>query len=295
VKCEPAIIGNSFKVIRRSLITRIPGLPAERNQPILFKEDTMGEAVTKEIRDRVAILAIDKPKMNQLSGEVFEAMRKHLDSVEADKEIRCVIITGTGEKAFSAGADLASGFGDFSPVDFLKRGQDIWNKVEYFPKPVIAAINGHALGGGCELAMACHIRFMKKGARIGLTETNLGIMPGYGGSLRLPRLVGKAKALEMMYLGAQCEADDALAIGLVDHITEGNVLDAALELANKIAKRAPLSVAAITKLCNISQNITPEQHLKIEREELGKLFNSKDAQEGIGAFFEKREANFKGE
>ncbi len=255
----------------------------------------MGEAVTKEIRDRVAILAIDKPKMNQLSGEVFEAMRKHLDSVEADKEIRCVIITGTGEKAFSAGADLASGFGDFSPVDFLKRGQDIWNKVEYFPKPVIAAINGHALGGGCELAMACHIRFMKKGARIGLTETNLGIMPGYGGSLRLPRLVGKAKALEMMYLGAQCEADDALAIGLVDHITEGNVLDAALELANKIAKRAPLSVAAITKLCNISQNITPEQHLKIEREELGKLFNSKDAQEGIGAFFEKREANFKGE
>ncbi len=137
----------------------------------------MGEAVTKEIRDGVAILAIDKPKMNQLSGEVFEAMRKHLDAVEADKAIRCVIITGAGEKAFSAGADLASGFGDFSAVDFLKRGQDIWNKVEYFPKPVIAAINGHALGGGCELAMACHIRFMKKGARIGLTETNLASCP----------------------------------------------------------------------------------------------------------------------
>jgi enoyl-CoA hydratase/carnithine racemase len=226
----------------------------------------MGEAVTKEIRDRVAILSIDKPKMNQLSGEVFEAMRKHLDAVEADKEIRCVIITGTGEKAFSAGADLAAGFGDFSAVDFLKRGQDV-----------------------------CHIRFMKKGARIGLTETNLGIMPGYGGSLRLPRLIGKSKALEMIFLGKQCEADEALAIGLVDHITEGNVVDAALELANKIVKRAPLSVAAITKLCNISQNITPEQHLKIEREELGRLFSSKDAQEGIGAFFEKREANFKGE
>ena len=186
-------------------------------------------------------------------------------------------------------------FGDFSAVDFLKRGQDVWNKVEYFPKPVIAAINGHALGGGCELAMACHIRFMKKGGRIGLTETNLGIMPGYGGSLRLPRLVGKSKALEMMYLGKPCEADEALAIGLVDYITEGNVLDVALELANKITKRAPLSIAAITKLCNISQNITPEQHLKIEREELGRLFSSKDAQEGIGAFFEKRPANFKGE
>ena len=255
----------------------------------------MGEAVTKEIRHGVAILAIDKPKMNQLSGEVFEAMRKNLDAVEADKAIRCVIITGAGEKAFSAGADLASGFGDFSPVDFLKRGQDVWNKVEYFPKPIIAAINGHALGGGCELAIACHIRFMKKGARLGLPETNLGIMPGYGGSLRLPRLVGKSKALEMMYLGKQCEAEEALAIGLVDHITGGNVLDAALELADKIVKRAPLAVAAVTKLCNISPLISAEMHLKIEREELGRLFNSKDAQEGIGAFFEKREPNFKGE
>jgi enoyl-CoA hydratase/carnithine racemase len=255
----------------------------------------MGEAVTKEIRDRVAILSIDKPKMNQLSGEVFDAMRKHLDAIEADKEIRCVIITGAGEKAFSAGADLAAGFGDFSAVDFLKRGQDVWNKVEYFSKPVIAAINGHALGGGCELAMACHIRFMKKGGRIGLTETNLGIMPGYGGSLRLPRLIGKSKAMEMIFLGKQCEADEALAIGLVDHITEGNVVDDALELANKIAKRAPLAVAAVTKLCNISPIITAEMHLKIEREDLGRLFSSKDAQEGIGAFFEKREANFKGE
>ena len=120
-------------------------------------------------------------------------MRKHLDAIEMDKTSCAVVITGSGDKIFSAGADLSSGFGDFSAVDFLKRGQDVWNKVEYFPKPVIAAINGHALGGGCELAMACHFRFMKKGARIGLTETNLGIMPGYGGSLRLPRLVGQVQ------------------------------------------------------------------------------------------------------
>ena len=136
----------------------------------------MGEAVTKEIRDGVAILAIDKPKMNQLSGEVFEAMRKHLDAVEADKAIRCVIITGAGEKAFSAGADLASGFGDFSAVDFLKRGQDIWNKVEYFPKPVIAAINGHALGGGCELAMMCDFIIAADTAKFGQPEINLGVI-----------------------------------------------------------------------------------------------------------------------
>ena len=255
----------------------------------------MGDAVTLEVRGRVAILAIDKPKMNQLSGEVFETMRKQLDVVEADKNVLAVIITGTGEKAFSAGADLASGFGDFSKVDFLKRGQDVWNKVEYFSKPVIAAINGHALGGGCELAMACHIRFMKKGATIGLTETNLGIMAGYGGSLRLPRLVGKAKALEMMFLGKKIGAEEALAIGLVDHMSEGNVLDDALELANQIAKRPPLAITALTKLCNISQNITPDMHLKIEREELGRLFVSKDAAEGISAFFGKKEPNFKGE
>lgn len=255
----------------------------------------MGDAVTLEVRGRVAILAIDKPKMNQLSGEVFETMRKQLDVVEADKNVLAVIITGTGEKAFSAGADLASGFGDFSKVDFLKRGQDVWNKVEYFSKPVIAAINGHALGGGCELAMACHIRFMKKGATIGLTETNLGIMAGYGGSLRLPRLVGKAKALEMMFLGKKIGAEEALAIGLVDHMSEGNVLDDALELANQIAKRPPLAITALTKLCNISQNITPDMHLKIEREELGRLFVSKDAAEGISAFFGKKEPNFTGE
>jgi enoyl-CoA hydratase/carnithine racemase len=255
----------------------------------------MSDVVLKEQKDRVAILTIDKPKINQLSAEVFETMRKHLDVVEADKTILAVIITGAGEKAFSAGADLSAGFGDFSAVDFLKRGQDVWNKVEYFPKPVIAAINGHALGGGCELAMACHYRFMKKGARIGLTETNLGIMPGYGGSLRLPRIVGKSKALEMMWFGKQCEAEEALAIGLVDRISEGNVVDDALEFANKIATRPPLSITAITKLVNISHSISQEMHLKIEREELGRLFTTKDMQEGMTAFFQKREPKFKGE
>jgi enoyl-CoA hydratase/carnithine racemase len=255
----------------------------------------MSDAVLKEQKDRVAVLTIDKPKMNQLSAEVFETMRKHLDAIEMDKTILAVIITGSGEKAFSAGADLSAGFGDFSAVDFLKRGQDVWNKVEYFPKPVIAAINGHALGGGCELAMACHYRFMKKGARIGLTETNLGIMPGYGGSLRLPRLVGKSKALEIMWFGMQLEADDALAIGLVDRISEGNVLNDALEFANKFAKRPPLSITAITKLVNISHSISQDMHLKIEREELGRLFTTKDMQEGMTAFFQKKEPTFKGE
>ncbi len=256
----------------------------------------MSDAVKKEQKDRVAILTIDKPKANQLSAEVFETMRKHLDAIEVDKSVLAVVITGSGDKAFSAGADLSSGFGDFSAVDFLKRGQDVWNKIEYFPKPVIAAVNGHALGGGCELAMACHFRFVKKGARMGLTETNLGIMPGYGGSLRLPRLVGRSKALEIMWLGMQVEAEEAVSIGLADKISEdGKVLDDAIEFANKLAKRPPLSIAAITKLVNISPSISPDMHLKIEREELGRLFTTKDMQEGMTSFFQKREPNFKGE
>ena len=207
-----------------------------------------------------------------------------------------MIITGTGDKIFSAGADLSSGFGDFSAVDFLKRGQDVWNKVEYFPKPVIAAINGHALGGGCELAMACHYRFMKKGARIGLTETNLGIMPGYGGSLRLPRLVGKSKALEMMYLGKQCEAEEALAIGLVDHLSEEErswMTRLSWRTSSRSGRRSPSRRSRSS--CNISPSIIPDMHLKIEREELGRLFTTKDMQEGMTSFFQKKEPNFKGE
>lgn len=247
--------------------------------------------ITVETKDFVTVVTLNRPPMNSINLGIREELDQLITDVQTSRDTRVVIITGAGEKAFCAGMDVS----DVANIEKGPNGIDIYNKIERSLKPVIAVINGHALGGGCELAMACHIRFMKKGARIGLTETNLGIMPGYGGSLRLPRLVGKSKALEMIFLGKQCEADEALAIGLVDHVTEENVLDAALELANKIAKRAPLAVAAVTKLCNISQSMAPDLHLKIEREELGKLFNSKDAQEGIGAFFEKREANFKGE
>lgn len=256
----------------------------------------MSDAILYEQKGAVALLIINRPKANQLSHEVFEQMRKYLDMIELNKEIRAVIITGAGDKIFSAGADLTQGFGDFGPVDFLKRGQDIWNKVEDLGKPVIAALNGHALGGGCELAMACHFRFIKKGARIGLTETNLGIMPGYGGTLRMVRLVGRSKALEIMLLGRQLEAEEALEIGLVDKVCEeGKLMDEALEFAEKLTKRPPLAVRAILKLVSMSPSISPEQHLKIEREELAKLFTTKDMMEGMTAFAQKREPVFTGE
>ncbi|HOT44984.1 MAG TPA: enoyl-CoA hydratase-related protein [Spirochaetota bacterium] len=256
----------------------------------------MADAVLLEQRDKVAILTINKPKANQLSGEVFETIRKYLDPIEMDKNTLAVVITGSGDKIFSAGADLSSGFGDFSAVDFLKRGQDVWNKVEFFQKPIIAAMNGHALGGGFELALACHFRFLKKGARVGLTETNLGIMPGYGGSLRLPRVVGRSKALEMMFLGKQVEAEEALALGLVDRLCEeGKTLDDALAFANELAKRPPLSVRSILKVTAMSPYVSPDLHLKVEREELAKLFTTKDMMEGMTAFAQKREPQFKGE
>jgi enoyl-CoA hydratase/carnithine racemase len=256
----------------------------------------MSDAVLFEQRDKVGIMTINKPKVNQLSHDVFETMRKLLDMFEKDNNVRAMVITGSGDKAFCAGADLSQGFGDFSAVDFLKRGQECWNKVEDYPKPIIAAINGHALGGGCELAMACHIRYMKKGGRIGLTESTLGIMPGYGGTLRLPRIVGRAKALDIMLFGKQLEAEEALKIGLVDKLCEdGKTLDDAVELGKALADRPPLSVKAILKIMSMSASMSPEWHLKVEREELGKLFTSKDAAAGMSAFFSKTKAVFTGE
>lgn len=256
----------------------------------------MSDAVLFEQKGMIGVLTINKPKANQLSHDVFETMRKLLDTLEIDKNIRVLVITGSGDKIFCAGADLSQGFGDFSAVDFLKRGQDVWNKIEDYPKPVIAALNGHALGGGCELAMACHFRLMKRGARIGLTETNLGIMPGYGGTLRLARLVGRGKALEIMLFGQQIEADDALKIGLVHRVyDEANFSEEVMKFAEELAKRPPLAVKGILKVMSAGPSMSPEMHLKMEREELAKLFTTKDCMEGMMAFAQKRQPEFKGE
>lgn len=256
----------------------------------------MSDAVLFEQKGMIGVLTINKPKANQLSHDVFETMRKLLDSLEIDKNIRVLVLTGSGDKIFCAGADLSQGFGDFSAVDFLKRGQDVWNKIEDYPKPIIAALNGHALGGGCELAMACHFRLMKKGARIGLTETNLGIMPGYGGTLRLPRIVGRGKALEIMLFGQQIEADNALQIGLVHRVyDEASFMDEVMKFAEELAARPPLAVKGILKVMSAGPSMSPEQHLKMEREELAKLFTTKDCMEGMMAFAQKRKPEFKGE
>lgn len=253
-------------------------------------------AVLFEQREFTGIATINRPKANQLSHEVFEDFSRILDSVESDPSVRVLVITGAGEKIFCAGADLSQGFGDFTPVEFLKRGQDLFNRIEGFPKPVIAAINGHAFGGGCELALACHMRLIKNGARIGLTETNLGIIPGYGGTMRLPRLIGWTKALEYILMGREIESDRAYELGLVNRVCrEGGILDDALDTAAGLAARPPLAIRAILEIMKTSFHSGPDEHLLLERTELASLFSTKDAAEGITAFIQKRKPLFRGE
>lgn len=256
----------------------------------------MTEEVLYEQADGIGVLKINKPKANQLSHGVFEGLRKILDDCCADKTMRALVLTNAGDKIFCAGADLSSGFGDMGPLDYLKRGQDVNNKIESMPIPVIAAMNGHAFGGGLEMAMACHFRFLKKGARVGLTETNLGIIPGYGGTLRLQRLVGRARALEFMLFGMQIEAEEAARIGLIHRVCDdGQVLGQALDLAKQLSRRPPLAVREILKIVAMSPGMSPEQHLTVEREALVGLFSTKDMIEGMTAFAQKRTPEFKGE
>jgi enoyl-CoA hydratase/carnithine racemase len=261
-------------------------------------------AVQLEVRDGVALLTMNHPPVNALSHDIFEGIRARLDALEKDPSVKVLVLTGAGEKAFCAGADLGSGFGQYGPVDFLQRGQDIWNKIEYYPKPVIAAINGNALGGGCELAMACHIRIMAsqpgasgKTGVIGLSETSLGIIPGYGGTLRMPRLVGRSKALRYMLLGERLTPQQALEDGLVD-ILSGDpaaTVTEAMEFAARLAKRPPLAMKAVLRIMALTGSVSTEHHLRVEREELAKLFTSKDMMEGMTAFAQKREPNFTGQ
>jgi enoyl-CoA hydratase/carnithine racemase len=256
----------------------------------------MSEGAIFEKAEGIGVVTINQPKANQLSHGVVEGLDAALNTCLEDKQIRVLIITNAGDKIFCGGADLSSGFGRLTFLDYLKRGQDLNNKIASMPIPVIAAMNGHAFGGGLELAMACHFRFLKNDSRVGLTETNLGIMPGYGGTLRLPRLVGSTRALEYILLGKQIEAQEALHVGLVNRICDdGAVFGDAMALAKQLAIRPPLAVCQILKIMAQKEDLSPGQHLTIERESLAELFASKDMIEGMTAFAQKRAPVFKGE
>jgi enoyl-CoA hydratase/carnithine racemase len=251
----------------------------------------------------VAVVTLDRPKVNALRTQTMEELAAAFTELQGDASVRVIVITGAGEKAFSGGADLSSAFrGDVKPGS---EGQTIEAGLERFHvmldqmeagKPVIAAINGFAFGGGCELALACHFRVMDPRAEIGLTETNVGIFPAGGGTQRLPRLVGLGRALDMIVFGRRVGADEAVRIGLATRVARepGKSLEDALHLAREIEKRPPIAVAAALEAIFTGIRFGPGMGLAAERSGLARVVATEDALEGMQAFFEKRAPSFKG-
>jgi enoyl-CoA hydratase/carnithine racemase len=253
------------------------------------------ETITLAREESYAIVTLNRPPANAISEQLITEVNAALNSVQTDDSVRAVIITGAGEKIFCGGADLGSAFSGGDVEQFIRFGNSVMRKIERFPKPVIAAINGHAMGGGMEIAMACHLRLMKETARMGQTESNLGIIPGYGGTQRLPRLVGRTKALEFLMLGTQIPAPECLDLGLVNRLSrEGETLNDARALARQLGKRAPLAMAAIIKAVDEGLEAPMAKSIDIEIEQFLPTLRSEDASEGIQAFFAKREPQFKG-
>jgi enoyl-CoA hydratase len=239
----------------------------------------------------VAVVTIDRQDaLNALNVETLTELRDRLREVGDDAEVRAVVLTGAGEKAFVAGADIKfmSGLDPEQAKGWGALGHEAGRLLETMPKPTIAAINGFALGGGCELALACDVRYASVRAKLGQPEINLGIVPGWGGTQRLARICGIGVAKELVFTGRTITADEALRIGLVNEIADP-VLDRALETARELAEKAPVALALAKQLVNLAPDA-----LDREAEEFGELFASEDAKEGLTAFAEKRAPRFVG-
>jgi len=249
--------------------------------------------VTSE--EHVGIITLNRPPANAISELLMRELNTALDGYLQDDGIRAIIITGAGDRIFCAGADLGSAFSGGEVESFVRFGTGVLRRIERFPKPIIAALNGHALGGGCEMAMACHFRLLKEGARMGQTESNLGIIPGYGGTQRLPRLIGRTKALEYLILGTQIPAPECLALGLVNRLCkEGETLDDARALARQLATRPPIATRLIIEAVDEGLDAPIEKGLDVEVRAFLKSLSTEDAAEGIQAFLAKRTPEFRG-
>ncbi len=256
--------------------------------------------IRTEIEERVALLTIDHPPVNSFNKQVVTELEEAVDELLANEEVKVVIITGGGTNAFVAGADipeikaLFEGGDAAAAADFLERGQRVFRKIEKSPKPFIAAINGYCLGGGLELAMACHLRICSDRARLGQPETNLGIIPGWGGTQRLPRLVGRGKAIEMILTGDMITAQEAYRINLVNKVVpDGAVLKEARGLARKIAPRSKFAIAAALQAIDEGLQLPIEEGLKVEASQFVVLSEKEDPREGLSAFLEKRQPEFR--
>lgn len=251
-----------------------------------------------EYKGPVAILTINRPKaLNSLDAPTFYQLAEAFGELEKNQEIKVIILTGSGEKAFVAGADI-SYMKDFTALEgreFALLGQEVMNKIEKLKKPVIAAINGYALGGGCELAMACDLRIASVKAKFGQPEVNLGVTPGFAGTQRLPRLVGKGRAKELLMTGRTIDAEEAYRIGLVNKVVEQElVLQAAEEIAITIAGKGPIAIAMVKVAVNSGLEMDFEKAMAYEADIFGLLFSTLDQKEGMAAFTEKRGPQFIG-
>ena len=254
--------------------------------------------IAYDAADGVATVTIAREeKLNALNSDVVGELLRAFLLTKADAGVRAVILTGAGQKAFVAGADIAE-MASLSPADarqFAERGQQLTVLIETLGKPVIAAVNGFALGGGCELALACHIRLASEAARFSQPEVKLGLLPGFGGSQRLPRLVGKGLALELLLAGGMIPAEEALRIGLVNHVyAAGELMGRARELAAQIAANGPLAIEYCLAAVTSGAEMPLEEALRMEAALFGLCFASDDMREGTRAFLEKRPPTFTG-
>ncbi len=255
--------------------------------------------VRTEIADSVATVTIDRQaKLNALNPRVIAQLDAAFAELRGDPGVRAVILTGAGDKAFVAGADIGvlATMGPRTGVAVSREGQEVLRRIERFPKPVVAAVGGYALGGGCELAIACHLRVASDRARFGLPEVGLGIIPGYGGTVRLARLVGLGRAVEMVLTGDMVNAERAYEIGLANVVVpHGELMERTRKLAGRIVRNAPVALEMALKSMYGAVESTMEHAQELESTLFGLLASTDDMREGMAAFLEKRKADFRGE
>jgi len=257
----------------------------------------MYQTLLTSLENRILIVTINRPdKMNALNKDVFSDLESAIDEIYSNKDIGAAIITGAGEKAFVAGADISEfiTLSSEKAPELAKRGQNVFDKIENCPKPIVAAVNGFALGGGCELALACHFIYASENAKFGQPEVNLGLIPGYGGTQRLTQLVGRNVTMELLMSGNMISAKQAVEYGIVNMVVpQEGLLATTKAILDVILTKAPVAVSKIIECVNTFDHT--QQGYDFEVEKFGECFATKDMKEGVAAFLEKRKAVFRGE